>query len=450
MKSNGISADLWDAGWKAGDFKLPTARYVSTAFAKCEADNLWPRVWQMACREEEIPRVGDYTVYRIVDQEILLIRTDADTVKAYHNVCPHRATALAQGSGRFSTGEITCPFHGWRWNLNGDSTFVLDREEFKGGCLSDDDVKLRECQVAHWLGCVWINMDPDASSFDDYIAPVRSWVETLCVDKMQTYWHRVVPVKANWKITQEAFFEAYHVPATHPQLESSRGREVGGLLQKAYQYDCYGKGHFSYESTGIFKGQEGQVSARQIDGLIKLYVKLHEGYDSTVLASDVMAAKAIRNRNIPEGVGAYDAFLDSMYEMAADAGRPMPERTDVNLRKWGGAALIFPNYVIFPQFGNALIYRARPDGDDPDACIFDVWSVTTYPEAERPPSPKSIYVDDAIDPDQLPIIPRQDFGNIPRVQKGLHSRGLDATILSQRQETGILNMHEEMDRYLSD
>src|SRR3546814_13479841 len=106
-------------------------RYIDPGFAKLEFEKLWSKVWQVAARLDEIPQAGDYSVYEIGDQSVVVVRVDAATVKAYHNFCPHRGTALAEGAGHFDRGRIVCPFPGWRWNLAGAHELALEQEEFR-------------------------------------------------------------------------------------------------------------------------------------------------------------------------------------------------------------------------------------------------------------------------------------------------------------------------------
>src|SRR5580658_7387170 len=96
-------------GARVGDDDVvPRSRYTSAPFAALEFDRLWARVWQVACREEEIAGVGDYCEYVIGDQSILVVRSDSDVVVGYHNTCLHRGTRLAEGSGHFKDGTIRC------------------------------------------------------------------------------------------------------------------------------------------------------------------------------------------------------------------------------------------------------------------------------------------------------------------------------------------------------
>uniref|UniRef100_UPI0035CB2E9B aromatic ring-hydroxylating oxygenase subunit alpha n=1 Tax=uncultured Sphingomonas sp. TaxID=158754 RepID=UPI0035CB2E9B len=93
--------------------KIPAKRYYDKAFFELEREKLWPHVWQMACRLEEIRNVGDYVEYRILDKSVIVVRTK-NGIKAFHNACRHRGVQLATGSGNCKTKGFICPFHGWR------------------------------------------------------------------------------------------------------------------------------------------------------------------------------------------------------------------------------------------------------------------------------------------------------------------------------------------------
>ena len=71
---------------------IPVERYTSPEFLELECDHLWPRVWQVACRIEEVPSVGDFAEYEIADQSILIVRSSPETIRAYFNTCRHRGS----------------------------------------------------------------------------------------------------------------------------------------------------------------------------------------------------------------------------------------------------------------------------------------------------------------------------------------------------------------------
>jgi nitrite reductase/ring-hydroxylating ferredoxin subunit len=131
---------------------IPTERYYDPAFFELENKHLWPHAWQMAGRLEEIPQVGDYTVYNILEHSVLLIHTK-NGVKAFKNACRHRGVRLATKPGHCGTTGLVCPFHGWRWNEDGESTFIFGREVFSDELLERAEVDLVPIRTEFWAGC---------------------------------------------------------------------------------------------------------------------------------------------------------------------------------------------------------------------------------------------------------------------------------------------------------
>ena len=449
----------WPPSWNTMPHGIGVGRYIDPAFQRLEYERLWSRVWQIAGRVDEIPEVNDYATYEIGDQSVLLVRVDAATIKAYYNFCPHRGTSLAQGSGTFNAGRIICPFHGWRWDVAGRNQYVLERQEFRDGQLRDSDVALKEIKSVVFAGFIFINFDSKCGSFDDFIAPVREWLECLALGDMRHYWWKSIPIRANWKVAQEAFFEGYHVPATHPQLETAAaqfiyGDQSQGEVQYAHhnvKYDAYASGHGRFYGTktpmsgNVKVAQSGGDPVEVMAARLKL---LADGMDAQVLQKDIDVLLSLRGRSIETGSSLGQEYVKALYAQAAAQQRPMPPPTPQAIGMWGGELFIFPNFMILPQAGNAMMYRSRPDGNDPDRCIFEIFSTTTYPAAVKPPRATVQPVTDLANPEQVLLIPRQDLGNIPRMQIGMHSRGMRQTWLANEQEKIILNMHQEMDRYL--
>lgn len=450
----------WPPSWGITPHGISTGRYIDPQFARLEYEKLWNHVWQAAARPDEIPQPGDYTTYEIGDQSVMLVRIEDGSIKAYHNFCPHRGTSLSEGCGTFEGKKIICPFHGWRWDLQGNNQFVLERQEFRNGQLQDKDVALREVHAAVFAGFVWINLSKDPEPFDDFIAPIRNWLEICGVDLMRNYWWKAIPIPANWKVAQEAFFEGYHVPATHPQLEVLAAEVIYGdrpestieFAHKNVLYDVYARGHGRFYSgkratpvTGDLQRFGEGDPAELMAGRLQL---LADGMDAQVLMEDVNILRGLKGKPIPEGSNLGAEYINAMYADAAAKERPMPKPTPEAVGMWGGELFVFPNLMLLPQGGNCMIYRVRPDGNDPDKCIFEIMSTKTYPAADAIPRAVVQTVTDLQDPDQVRLIPRQDLSNIPRMQKGLHSVGMRQTWLAKEQEKIILNMHQELDRYL--
>src|SRR5205085_7629087 len=139
--------------------------FTSRPFQEMETERLWTKVWQMACRENEIPAVGDFYEYEVAGRSILIVRVASDTIKAFFNSCLHRGTNVATGCGNAT--EFSCPFHGWAYGLDGSLKHVPAAWDFPS--LDPGAMGLRECLVGTWDGWVFINMDPEAGPLRDYL-----------------------------------------------------------------------------------------------------------------------------------------------------------------------------------------------------------------------------------------------------------------------------------------
>lgn len=455
-KNNNSSVD-WPESWRllSNGHGARKGRYVDPAFQALEYEQLWSRVWQCAARLDEIPQAGDFTTYEIGQQSVMVVRVDDDTVKAYHNFCPHRGTALSEGCGHFDNDRIMCPFHGWQWDLKGTNTLIFEQQEFRGGTLKNEDVPLKELLCEVWAGFVFINFDLDAEPFEAFIAPVKEIVEGLGLGDMHHYWWKSVTVPANWKVAQEAFFETYHVPTTHPQLDDA-GREFmyegkhHDIFQHSHvEYDAYPYGHGRfYAGKKPMTSDDTDAGEEVLDHMIEHMEHLVTEMDAMVLQKDVDIAKTLKGKPLPKDSSYGAEFVKAVYTDAAMTQRPMPQPTPEIAGMWGGEVFIFPNLLILPNMGNVMMYRSRPDGDDPDSCIFEIFSTTTYPAEQAVPRAECETMTDINDPEQFLLIPRQDMGNIPRIQKGLHAKACRQVWFAGHHEKMIINMHLELDKYL--
>jgi phenylpropionate dioxygenase-like ring-hydroxylating dioxygenase large terminal subunit len=422
---------------------VPRERYFDREFFELEKEYLWPRVWQMACRLEEIPNPGDFVEYEICDQSIIVVRQPDRSVKAFHNACRHRATQLCKGSGRLPGGQIVCPFHGWRWNLDGSSSFVYGSDGFAPECLDSDEIRLQECKVETWAACAWINLDPDARPLREALSPIAGTLDNFGVDNLRVYWWKEAVLRCNWKLAQEAFMEGWHVMATHPQLTMGLGEKYPtGFVQ----YNTYQNGHALFH--GRFDPKEGGVSTvRGPEEFLARSRAIWEGQDAQVLERDIRVFEGMRKR-VPSGDDFPSAAIKALIEYDQGAGIPIATTPDA-IKIWGGDAFMFPNFFILPHFSNALSYRSRPYNDDPDWCRFEVWSLTMPAEGEETGRArlKGRFAID--DPENWGTIPRQDFSNMERQQRGVHSRSYREHRLATEWERSISNMHEELDRYLA-
>src|SRR4030095_14407088 len=133
-------------------------------FYALEAEQLWARVWQMACRLEEIPEPFDFVEYEFLDQSIVIVRAEDLGVRAFQNACRHRGVRFVQGAGSCGERGVPCPLHGWRWCRGGrcgpDATnaAVTQRRTFSEHNLAPGDIDLVPVRCEMWGGCAWINL----------------------------------------------------------------------------------------------------------------------------------------------------------------------------------------------------------------------------------------------------------------------------------------------------
>ena len=194
---------------------IPKARYLSREFLDLEYERMWSRVWQVACREEEIPNVGDYVEYTIGDESIIVVRSGTDTISALPNACLHRGTRLAEGSGHVADGSFRCPFHGWRYALDGRVIEVVDAEDFPG---IPDDLALCSARAERGGGFVFVNFDAGAEPLLDFLDPLPKLFDAYHFDQMKFRSYLTTVIPANWKVVIDAFNEAYHVQTGHEQV----------------------------------------------------------------------------------------------------------------------------------------------------------------------------------------------------------------------------------------
>lgn len=423
-----------------GVSRVPGERYYDRDFFELERERLWYKTWQLACRLQEIPEPGDYVEYEICDQSILIVHQQDSSLKAFFNVCPHRATQIAKGEGTFQGGQMTCPFHGWRWNLDGSSSFVYGEQGFAPECVKRNELALRECKLEAWGDSVWINLDPDAKPLSEHLRPAADILVNLGIKNWRVKWWQETILQANWKMAQEAFMEGWHVMRTHPQLTLGAGESAPA---DALRHKVYPNGHASFEFA------DNETDFFNFDVMLASAQLLAEGLDAMVIDRDVKVLEGLRNK-VEAGDTIRSAVMKGLRAYYEGAGIPMPDGVENNPMWWSSMIFIFPNTLYLPMYGNALAYRIRPYNNDPEQCRFEVWSLTTYPETQ--PQPRAVLrgrfaKDDA---NNWPLIPLQDFSNIERQQKGLHTIGYQGHRLAVEWESGISNMHLELDRRLSE
>lgn len=426
--------------------------FISKDYAEAERERLWPRVWQVAGRVEEIPEVGDFITYDIADDSIIVVRSAPDTIKAFHNVCAHRGRRLIDTPDDCNNAcgrkkRFVCGFHGWAYDLDGRNTFVLDEPDWKDA-LDEQRTSLSKVQVDTWGGWLFVNMDVDCMPLREFLEPAASILDPFEFEKMRYKWRQWVIFDCNWKTAIEAFMEPYHVQGTHPQL-----LKYGEYYAYSAPYGLHGVSGFDERDPDLKMKQSSTITraGKGLDARVSTYELQQEIYTTVNNASTtetlVNAAKRLVDE-LPEGTPAPDVikhWLDSARADDAARGVIWPEITPEQMSEAGLAWHVFPNASILQGVTFALCYRARPYGDDPNQCIFESYAIERYPAGEEPDT-EWVYAEPT--GEEWGTVLAQDFSNMAAVQKGMRSRGFRGTLPNPHQEQKITNFHRNLARYM--
>ena len=417
-----------------GSEDLPFERYTSKAFFDLEMERMWPRAWQWACREEHIPEVGDYYVYDVGPYSLIVMRTAPDTIKAYYNACLHRGTKLKPSGTAGSSQSITCPFHGWTWSLGGELTRLLCEWDFPH--VNKEEFNLPEARVGVWGGFVFINMDENAGPLEEYLAPLPEDARRAAFEDRYVSLHVEKELPCNWKVAQEAFLEAYHLLATHPQL-------LPASADVNTQYDILS------ETIDRLYNLVGSPSP-----LLEREVSQQEILDSMVLGDREQLEGALR---VPDGGRARAIMAQYFRDLVGEhCGRDLSDFSVAEVIDTVGY-FAFPNAHFFLAISFPIVYRFRPLGTDHTRTLFDLLLLSPVPKGGVRPDPyepvrvkieESYGIVPGIDP-SMAVIYDQDTGNLEMQQKGFKSARKKAQTLGNYQEIRVRRLHKTLDTYLN-
>lgn len=201
---------------------VPAARYYDPAFAALEMQHVWKKNWLLACLETELPQPGAYRLFEQVDQSVIVSRGKDGAIRAFHNICRHRASALLlEPAGKAM--RFVCPYHSWGYSLEGKLVSVPDAHDF--ACLDKSTHGLLPVRSETWRGLVFINLDPDAAPLADFLAPMAEQTAGFPLERLVVKDRIFVEMECNWKAAYHNFLEIYHVATVHakslaPYLDS--------------------------------------------------------------------------------------------------------------------------------------------------------------------------------------------------------------------------------------
>lgn len=420
-----------------GSARPDPLRYVSKAFAREEWEKVFVRTWLFAGPSSDVREAGDWMKFDIGVESFIIVRKADGALAAHYNVCPHRGSRLVLDDVG-SQNSFSCPFHSWKFGLDGENLAVTDPETFRPEVLCHD-TDLSSVRVEEEAGLVFLSMTDDVPPLKDYLGTILPMLQTYEMEKMHVVQHRRSDWAANWKGGIDAFYESYHLHAIHPQTM--------GTLDDRTHIDLYEHGmsrqfvplgqpnsHFP-DQEGINPGIAAMLADAGLDP---------ETFQGTAAESRSAIAMAKRDRAAKLGLD-YDRFSDAQLTDATIFG-------------------IFPNAQIGCHPEAVFLHRFKPHADDPEQFTYDTTILYRHVDVPGYGAPLWMGLGDEVDltgetrpdvvhtglgePPGMGEVLDQDSDLLPIVQAGARSRGFRGPLWGE-QEARLRHFHVELDRWLA-
>lgn len=411
-------------------------RYWFREFADLEWEKMWKRVWHVGGRTSQLEEPGDFVTHNFRHESVIMVRQRDGSIRAFFNVCHHRGNRLVTVEEGGVTEHLTCPYHNWKWNINGSLDEVQDPEDFPQGNPCGH-LRLTEVPCETWGGFIFFSFDPNALPLMEYLDPIPS----LLGNRDLANWKRVVwltlRVNTNWKFASDNFNESYHIPAVHPQFQPMIDDHYSTTV-----FEMYPQGH----NRMIEKLQPSSRFDTLVD-VMPLWAEVLKEWDLDPADYQGRAQEARK------------ALQEARRRLGAERGHHhFASMTDDELTDQFHHTC-FPNLTLTGTPEGLHMFRTEPDADDPNWSTFDYWYLV--PEIEGGNEVPTIqgmrpYAEAAHEMEQFgerkAAIAQgdflsQDLSLAVTQQKGLRSMAFQQAYLA-KQETRVGRFHEVLNDYL--
>ena len=423
---------------------LSKDRYISEDFMQSEWEGIWTKAWLFAGLESDLLEPGDFFIYDIGRESIVITRNDENEISAFYNVCQHRGNRIVTlESGSFS--KVSCPYHGWTYGLDGTLEHVPDRELFKEG-VPCEEKSLKPVKVSVWAGLVFINMDENSSSLETFLGPIVDQLKPYKFEKMNLVKHQTVSLlETNWKTVRDNFLEQYHVDFIHPQHASF-------VDCCDAENDLWPFGHTRTMVTSPVVNPRYSTPDEPPE-FMKDYLK------GLRLNPDDFHGKVPEIRK---------AIQKQKRVIGDELGFDFSEFTDDQVSDVLQYD-IFPNIFMTIHPERLWIFGPKPHHSDPNKCSFTKWSFQIPSHQVRDESKElellpgsSFYEQTGSRPEHdiftredvvqgrksLTVTIDQDIHYLNDMQAGMHSKGFDSATLSNDEER-LQHFHDWVDNWIS-
>ena len=203
------------------DWSLDQRFYKDTSIFDLEKHNIFYNSWIFIGHESQIPNKGDFFVYKLLDEEIIVLRNKENKVKAFFNVCRHRGSRVCLEE-KGNTSRFSCPYHSWTYNLDGK---LLAAKSLREG-IDKSKLGLHPCNIESASGMLLINLSDNPQSLKNLHSDLKEPFEMFGFKDLKVAAHKNYPIASNWKLAVENYQECYHCAPAHPEYSLSHSLKI--------------------------------------------------------------------------------------------------------------------------------------------------------------------------------------------------------------------------------
>ncbi len=215
---NGLNEVL--GAWQGGT-GLPGVVYRDPDLHETEIRRIFMKSWLYVGHGSQIPKGGDYFLFEIAGESVIVVRTADGGINALLNVCRHRGSRICdQPSGHES--RLVCRYHGWTYGLDGGLRAAGNMPEG----FDRSRLGLRRLNARVFMGLIFINFDEDPPAFEAIESDLAEPLRPYGLDRARIAHRQNYPIASNWKLAVENYCECYHCAPAHPEYSVGHGRAM--------------------------------------------------------------------------------------------------------------------------------------------------------------------------------------------------------------------------------
>jgi carnitine monooxygenase subunit len=207
---------------EASELSLPAWIYRDSEFFEVEMDRVIRPSWQIVCHSNDLPTPGDWRSLEYLGESIIVVRGDDGQIRAFANVCRHRASRLVDGTSGCAS-RFTCPYHAWTYALDGRLVGVPHRQDYPG--LDMSKLGLVPVDLEAWHGFLFVRLESGGPSVAEMMRPYADQLDPYRFEALEAIGRVTLRRRdVNWKNVADNYSDGLHIPVAHPGLTRLFGR----------------------------------------------------------------------------------------------------------------------------------------------------------------------------------------------------------------------------------